>query len=93
MYTEDPERLDEMVRSLKARGMTKANRSALIRHALSQVDLDKIPKGFNPLHSGRSRQDAGRDVRISTIVRRAPRAPRGSRGAGGGWQPGFPGSR
>ncbi|AUX42202.1 hypothetical protein SOCE26_036290 [Sorangium cellulosum] len=46
MYTEDLERLDEMVSALKARGMTKANRSALIRHALSQVDLDKIPKGI-----------------------------------------------
>ncbi|WP_437491711.1 hypothetical protein WME75_16145 [Sorangium sp. So ce1014] len=46
MYTGDLERLDEMVSALKARGMTKANRSALIRHALSQVDLDKIPKGI-----------------------------------------------
>ncbi|MGK3982458.1 hypothetical protein WME99_05440 [Sorangium sp. So ce136] len=46
MYTEDLERLDEMVSALKGRGMTKANRSALIRHALSQVDLDKIPKGI-----------------------------------------------
>ncbi|WP_437640180.1 hypothetical protein [Sorangium sp. So ce854] len=46
MYTDDLERLDEMVSALKARGMTKANRSALIRHALSQVDLDKIPKGI-----------------------------------------------
>lgn len=46
MYTEDLERLDEMVSALKARGMTKANRSALIRHALSQVDLDKVPKGI-----------------------------------------------
>ncbi|MGK4005392.1 hypothetical protein WMF31_22375 [Sorangium sp. So ce1036] len=46
MYTEDLERLDGMVGALKARGVTKANRSALIRHALSQVDLDKIPKGI-----------------------------------------------
>jgi hypothetical protein len=46
MYTEDLERLDEMVSALKARGLTKANRSALIRHALSQVDLDKVPKGI-----------------------------------------------
>ena len=46
MYTEDLARLDEMVEELKARGLTKANRSALIRHALSQVDLSKVPKGL-----------------------------------------------
>ncbi|AKT40669.1 hypothetical protein [Chondromyces crocatus] len=46
LYTEDLERLDEMVNALKARGITKANRSALIRHALSQVDLDKVPRGL-----------------------------------------------
>jgi hypothetical protein len=46
MYTEDLERLDGMVSALKARGMTKANRSALIRHALAQVDLDKVPRGM-----------------------------------------------
>ena len=46
MYTDDLEKLDEMVVALKARGLTKANRSALIRHALSQVDLDKVPRGM-----------------------------------------------
>lgn len=46
MYTGDLERLDEMVNELKSRGMTKANRSALIRHALTQVDLAKVPKGL-----------------------------------------------
>jgi hypothetical protein len=46
LYTEDLERLDEMVNALKGRGITKANRSALIRHALSQVDLDKVPRGL-----------------------------------------------
>jgi hypothetical protein len=46
MYTDDLARLDEMVDGLKARGLTKANRSALIRYALSQVDLDKVPKGL-----------------------------------------------
>jgi hypothetical protein len=46
MYTDDIERLDEMVDALKARGLTKANRSALIRHALAQVDLDKVPRGI-----------------------------------------------
>ena len=35
-----------VVDDLKARGMTKANRSALIRAALDQVDLDKIPRGM-----------------------------------------------
>jgi hypothetical protein len=46
LYTDDLERLDAMVDELKARGLTKANRSALIRHALAQVDLDKVPKGL-----------------------------------------------
>lgn len=46
MYTKDLERLDELVDELKARGATKANRSALIRAALSQVDLDKVPRGL-----------------------------------------------
>ena len=46
MYTDALGRLDEMVRELKARGYTKANRSALIRHALSVVDLDKVPRGL-----------------------------------------------
>lgn len=46
MYTEDLGRLDSMVEKLKARGLTKANRSALIRYALEQVDLEKVPKGI-----------------------------------------------
>ena len=45
MYTKDLERLDALVDELKARGMTKASRSALIRAALDQVDLDKVPRG------------------------------------------------
>jgi hypothetical protein len=46
MYTRDLERLDELVEDLKARGVTKASRSALIRAALDQVNLDKIPRGM-----------------------------------------------
>jgi hypothetical protein len=46
MYTDDLKRLDDMVDELKARGLTKASRSALIRHALASVDLDKIPRGI-----------------------------------------------
>jgi hypothetical protein len=46
MYTDDLGKLDEMVDALKARGITKANRSALIRHALTQVDLAKVPRGL-----------------------------------------------
>lgn len=46
MYTRDLERLDAMVEELKARGMTKANRSALIRQALEQIDLDRVPRGI-----------------------------------------------
>ncbi len=46
MYTKDLDHLDELVDQLKARGMTKANRSALIRAALEQIDLDKVPRGM-----------------------------------------------
>jgi hypothetical protein len=46
MYTDDLERLDEMVQNLKSRGLTKANRSALIRYALGAVKLDEVPKGL-----------------------------------------------
>lgn len=46
MYTKDLEHLDELVDELKARGLTKANRSALIRVALEQLDLDKVPRGL-----------------------------------------------
>jgi hypothetical protein len=46
MYTRDLARMDALVEALKARGVTKANRSALIRAALEQVDLDKIPRGM-----------------------------------------------
>jgi hypothetical protein len=46
MYTKDLERLDQLVEQLKARGMTKANRSALIRVALDMLDLEKVPRGM-----------------------------------------------
>ena len=46
MYTKDLEQLDNMVDELKARGITKANRSAVIRVALAQLDLDKVPRGL-----------------------------------------------
>jgi hypothetical protein len=46
LYNADLERLDALVDELKARGVTKANRSALIRVALDQLDLDKVPRGL-----------------------------------------------
>jgi hypothetical protein len=46
MYVDDLKKLDEMVDGLKARGLTKASRSALIRHALSSVDLEQVPRGI-----------------------------------------------
>jgi hypothetical protein len=46
LYNGDLERLDGLVDELKARGITKANRSALIRVALDQLDLDKVPRGL-----------------------------------------------
>ncbi len=46
MYTEALDKLDAMVEELKRRGYTKANRSALLRHALELVDLDAVPRGL-----------------------------------------------
>jgi hypothetical protein len=46
MYTKDLEHLDWLVDQLKARGITKANRSALIRVALEQLELDSVPRGL-----------------------------------------------
>lgn len=46
LYNNDLEQLDDMVAQLKRRGLTKASRSALIRYALSQVDLDRVPRGI-----------------------------------------------
>src|SRR5262249_15341166 len=46
LYTEDIARLEGLVAELKRRGHTKANKSQLIRAALDQVDLAKIPKGY-----------------------------------------------
>ena len=43
MYTKDIENLEATVAELKRRGHTKANKSQLIRYALSQVDIDKLP--------------------------------------------------
>jgi hypothetical protein len=44
LYNEDIERLDTMVAELKKRGHYKANKSQLIRYALAQLDVAKIPK-------------------------------------------------
>ncbi len=46
MYIDALDKLDEMVKELKRRGYTKANRSALLRHALDLVDLDAVPRGL-----------------------------------------------
>jgi hypothetical protein len=46
IYNDDLKNLDDLVAQLKKRGLTKANRSALIRAALQQVDLDRVPRGI-----------------------------------------------
>jgi hypothetical protein len=42
MYTRDLDALDAKVAELKRRGFTKANKSQLIRLALSQIDVDGL---------------------------------------------------
>ncbi len=44
LYNDDIDRLATLVREMKARGHTRASRSALIREALRQIDLDAIPE-------------------------------------------------
>lgn len=46
LYHDDLQQLDEMVQRLKEKGVTRANRSALIRYALSHVDLDEAASTF-----------------------------------------------
>ena len=46
LYTEDIARLEGMVAELKRRGHTKASKSAVIRFALDQVDISKMPKAY-----------------------------------------------
>ena len=42
MYNDDLTILDNMVETLKKRGQRHANRSALVRHALRRVQLDRV---------------------------------------------------
>lgn len=42
IYVEDLGELDQMVEALKDRGIKRASRSALIRHALRKLDLDAV---------------------------------------------------
>ena len=46
LYTEDLARLDKMVAKLKKRGHRRISRSALIRFALDQVDIDDFPRAY-----------------------------------------------
>ena len=46
LYNEDIAHLEALVAELKRRGHTKANKSAVIRYALDQVDVTKMPKGY-----------------------------------------------
>jgi hypothetical protein len=44
LYTEDIERLEQLVAELKRRGHYKANKSQVIREALLQLDLEKVSR-------------------------------------------------
>ena len=46
LYNEDIARLEKLVAELKSRGHTTANRSQVIRAALDQIDLAKVPKSY-----------------------------------------------
>lgn len=44
LYNEDIERLEGLVKELKRRGYSKANKSLVIRAALEQLDVEKVPR-------------------------------------------------
>lgn len=44
LYNEDIAAIDDLVDALKERGLSRANRSALIRYAIRQVKLDTAEK-------------------------------------------------
>lgn len=44
LYNEDIERLESLVGELKRRGHSKANKSQVIREALLQIDLNRVPR-------------------------------------------------
>lgn len=46
LYNEDIDKIDGMVQHLKENGHPKANRSALIRYAIDNVDISKMPKSY-----------------------------------------------
>ncbi|MFT4703438.1 MAG: hypothetical protein ACI81R_001129 [Bradymonadia bacterium] len=46
LYNNDIDRIDELVSEWKAAGYPKANRSALIRYAISKIDASELPKGW-----------------------------------------------
>ncbi|MDP3278492.1 MAG: hypothetical protein Q8Q09_25100 [Deltaproteobacteria bacterium] len=46
LYNEDLARLDALVESLKSRGFTKANRSAVLRAAIEQFEPRKVKRGL-----------------------------------------------
>jgi len=46
LYKEDLAQLDKMVAQLKKRGHRRISRSALIRFALDQVDIDDFPRAY-----------------------------------------------
>ncbi len=43
LYTEDIEKLNFLVKELKKRGHSKANKSQVVRAALEQIDIGRIP--------------------------------------------------
>lgn len=46
LYNDDLAQLDRVVKELKKRGFTKANRSAVLRAAMQQFDPSKVAKGL-----------------------------------------------
>ena len=46
LYKEDLAQLDKMVAKLKKQGHRRISRSALIRFALDQVDIEDVPRAY-----------------------------------------------
>lgn len=48
LYNEDVAAIDDLVEALKERGLSRANRSALIRYAIRKVNIDIAEKDLGP---------------------------------------------
>lgn len=76
MYTTDLAALEASVDELKRRGLTRANKSWLIRQALAQLDLSKLQPGSDGGCVARSAASSASDPTDADVLTTCrPKAP------------------